>query len=50
MNGGTCLRETPAKQRVLRGRRKNARCNRSSLLTNPLPYKLTTGLRPTYSG
>ena len=39
MNGGTCLRETPDKQRVPRGRKKNVRCNRSSLLTNSLPYK-----------
>jgi hypothetical protein len=38
MNGGTCLRETPGK-RVPRGRKKNVRCNRSSLLTNSLPYK-----------
>src|SRR5215469_10094944 len=38
MNGGTCLHETPGK-RVPRGRKKNVRCNRSSLLTNSLPYK-----------
>ena len=38
MNGGTCLRETLGK-RVPRGRKKNVRCNRSSLLTNSLPYK-----------
>ena len=38
MNGDTCLRETLGK-RVLRGRKKNVRCNRSSLLTNSLPYK-----------
>jgi len=38
MNGGTCLRETPGK-RVPRGGKKNVRCNRSSLLTNSLPYK-----------
>ena len=38
MNGGTCLRETLGK-RVPRGRKKNVRCNRSSLLTNNLPYK-----------
>ena len=48
MNGGTCLRETVGK-RVPRGRKKNVRCNRSGLLTNSLPYKLTTGLRPTCS-
>ena len=38
MNGGTCLHETPGK-RLPRGRKKNVRCNRSSLLTNSLPYK-----------
>ena len=38
MNGGTCLRETPGK-RLPSGRKKNVRCNRSSLLTNSLPYK-----------
>ena len=38
MNGGTCLHETPG-QRLPRGRKKNVRCNRSSLLTNSLPYK-----------
>ena len=38
MNGGTCLHETPG-ERLPRGRKKNVRCNRSSLLTNSLPYK-----------
>jgi hypothetical protein len=38
MNGGTCLHETPSK-RLPSGRKKNVRCNRSSLLTNSLPYK-----------
>jgi hypothetical protein len=38
MNGGTCLHETPG-QRLPSGRKKNVRCNRSSLLTNSLPYK-----------
>jgi hypothetical protein len=38
MNGGTCLHETPGK-RLPRGRKKNVRCDRSSLLTNSLPYK-----------
>jgi hypothetical protein len=38
MNGGTCLHETPGK-RLPSGRKKNVRCNRSSLLTNSLPYK-----------
>ena len=38
MNGGTCLHETPSK-RLPSGRKKNVRCNRSSLLTNSLPYQ-----------
>jgi len=38
MNGGTCLREISGK-RVPRGPKKNVRCNRSSHLTNSLPYK-----------
>jgi hypothetical protein len=27
MNGGTCLRKTPAKQRAPRGYKENVRCN-----------------------
>jgi hypothetical protein len=38
INRGTCLRETPANQ-LPRSRKENVRCNRSSLLTNILPYK-----------
>ena len=38
MNGGTCLHETLGK-RLPSGRKRNVRCNRSSLLTNRLPYK-----------
>jgi hypothetical protein len=44
MNGGACLPETPSK-RVPRGLKKNVRGNRSSLLTNGLPYKEAQRLR-----
>jgi len=41
MNGGTCLRKTPAKPRAPRGCKENVGCNRSRPLTNT-PIQETT--------